>query len=300
MSHDNGRDRDRRRRWRRGWDDWRFFGISYPYPVAAQYSIAVPPQVVYPSPPVYAAPVYQAPVYQAPVYTPPRALPGQIPGTPLGYAGPGLYRVTAPMGLNLRSSPNQNTPPVRTLPTGSVLRVLSFAPAPATFGWVQVLTTDGGGDGGYVCLSCPEGGPGGPWLEKQVSAMTGQEASSTLLAGVPGIITSLGFKQRKIRGHKTRTVLARPAVPFQARSLFISRDVAKHFDIKAMRVGNLELLASKDPIPAEMYVSHGCNGGGALIQFPPVIPGQHIFLTVKNRSSHSHHFRAGLNGVAIF
>ena len=130
--------------------------------------------------------------------------------------------------------------------------------------------------------------------------MTGQEMLATpVLAGMPAVLTPLGFKTRRIRGHRTRTVLARPSVPFQATSLFIPHDVAKHFDIKSMRVGNIELLVSQDSIPAEMYVGHGCNGG-AVIQFPPVIPGQHIFLTVKNRSSHSHRFRAGLNGIALF
>ena len=133
-------------------------------------------------------------------------------------------------------------------------------------------------------------------LDRTVT-ITGQNA---LLGGVPGIVTSLGFKPRKIRGHKTRTVVARPDVPFQATSLFISHDVAKHFDIKEIRVGNFSFLASRDPVPAERFDSRSCNNGGAFIQLPPVLPGQHIFLRVKNRSGSSHRFRGWLDGVAIF
>ena len=206
MSHD--RDRDRRR-WRRGWDDWGFFGIANPFVVQPFYAPQVVPQYL----------------TQPAIYTPPAP-------------------VVCP-------------------------------PCPAT----QVVTT----------------APIAP-LDRTVT-ITGQNA--VLLGGAPGIVTSLGFKPRKIRGHKTRTVVARPDVPFQATSLFISHDVAKHFDIVEMRVGNIALLASRDPVPAEMYASHGCNGG-ALIQFPPLLPGQHIFLKLKNRSGSSRRFRGGLNGVAIF
>lgn len=187
MSHDrNGR--DRHRRWR-GWNDWGFFGIPYPYP----YTTA---QYVLPSP--AAAPI--CPPCPAPLYT-----------------------------------------------------------APAT----NIVTS----------------GPGG------------------LLDG--GFGTALGFKPRKIRGHKKRTVVARPEVIFQATELRIPHDVAKHFDIYEIRIGNLSLLASRDPIPAELFSNEGCGFPLMTTDFPPVVPGQHIFLKVKNRSGSSHRFRAGFVGRAL-
>ena len=118
------------------------------------------------------------------------------------------------------------------------------------------------------------------------------------LAGPAGVITPLGFKPRKIRKHKTRTVIARPQVPFQPSTLYIPREVAKHFEICSVRVGQVLVLGSRDPIPAEMYSNEG--SGPAAIQLPPLIPGQHVYLTVRNHSSHSHRYRAALNGISLF
>jgi len=112
-----------------------------------------------------------------------------------------------------------------------------------------------------------------------------------------GLISPLGFRSRRIRKHKTRTVVARTQVPYQPMTLFIPREVSKHFEICGVKVGQYELLASRDPIPAELYANEGA--GPALIRIPPVLPGQYIFLKVHNHSGHTHRFRASLNGLAF-
>ena len=128
----------------------------------------------------------------------------------------------------------------------------------------------------------------------QTTVLVGQDSS---LAGPNGIIAPLGFKPRKIRKCKTRTVIARPEVPYQPSVLYIPRDVAKHFDICSIRVGQALILGSRDPIPAEMYTNQGM--GPAAIQLPPLLPGQHVYLTVRNHSHHSEWFRAALNGISL-
>lgn len=118
------------------------------------------------------------------------------------------------------------------------------------------------------------------------------------LAGPEGVVTPLGFKPRRIRKHKTRTVIARPQIPFQPSVLYIPRDVAKHFEICSIRVGQALILGSRDPIPAELYSNEGF--GPARIQLPMLIPGQHVYLTVRNHTRDSHTFRAALNGLSLF
>lgn len=135
-----------------------------------------------------------------------------------------------------------------------------------------------------------------------VQAAVPAYATPTVTAGadmnalaVSGIVAPLGFKSRRIRKHQRRTVVARPCAPYQPMTLFIPRHVAKHFEIESIRVGNRYLLGSRDGVTAELYANEG--SGPALIQIPPLLPGQHIFMKVKNTSGKSRHFRASLNGL---
>ena len=82
----------------------------------------------------------------------------QTPGAPVGYAGPGSYRIIAPSGLNLRPAPNTSQPASQTLPQGTNVDVIAATPN----GWVQISSPTPG----YICLSCAEA-PGGPWLVRQ-------------------------------------------------------------------------------------------------------------------------------------
>lgn len=82
----------------------------------------------------------------------------QTPGAPLGYAGPGSYRIIAPSGLNLRPAPNTSQSASQTLPQGTNVDVIASTPN----GWVQISSPTPG----YICLSCAEA-PGGPWLVRQ-------------------------------------------------------------------------------------------------------------------------------------
>ena len=128
-----------------------------------------------------------------------------------------------------------------------------------------------------------------------------QYAAMRSAAGFPvsAIVSPLGFKAKKVRKKKTRTVVARPETFFTGKGIFISKCVAKHFDICALRVGQIYVMGGKDPVPAEMFTGSEC-GGGYVISLPPVGPGQNIYLTVKNRDcKHSHWFRAGIQGLAL-
>lgn len=127
-----------------------------------------------------------------------------------------------------------------------------------------------------------------------------QYASLRSAAGFPvsAIVVPLGFKRKKIRKHKTRTVVARPDTFFTGKVISIPRCVAKHFDICSLRVGQFYVFGGRDPIPAERFSNDDCNGP-IVISLPAVGPNQHIRLTVKNRDNHSHWFRASIDGIAL-
>ena len=282
------RDRDRHRhgghRWR-DWDDWRYFGLPY-YSGFPAYSAISPIRTQY---------ILPAP--QPTVYITPRPIQQVV--LPTGQTGlAGVYRVVAPMGLNLRTTPDMYNTPVAVLRPGTEVQILGPAGPP---GWVRTS------DGRYLCMNCTEG-PGGPWLvpSSVPFALANPSSNATFFGqagpmglinpGVTGVLLPLGFKTRRIRGHKTRTVIARPNVNiYQPLTLFIPHDTAKHFDIREFRVGSTSYLASRHGVPAEMYE---CNGG-VEIQLPPLVAGQPAFLKVKNRSGSSHKFRASFTGIAV-
>lgn len=83
----------------------------------------------------------------------------QIDDTPIGYAGPGIYRIIATRGLNLRRIPSANPNElIQLLPFKTAVEVVGVT----TNGWAQIITPRPG----YLCLSCAEA-PGGPWLARQ-------------------------------------------------------------------------------------------------------------------------------------
>ena len=122
-------------------------------------------------------------------------------------------------------------------------------------------------------------------------------AVATFAAPAPQVISPIGFRSRKIGKHKSRTVCARPETFYVPGQLFIPRSVAKHFEIKELRVGGICIIGGHHGIPAELYSNEGCNGP-VFIALPALYPGQEIEMRVKNISSKSRRFRAALNGVA--
>lgn len=95
-----------------------------------------------------------------------------VASLPRGYAGPGLYRVAWPNGLNLRSTPDTRNPPLTSAAYGWDIKVLG----PAANGWVAVDSSNfyrtgtfrgpnvyGEQPVRFMCMSCPEF-PGGPYL----------------------------------------------------------------------------------------------------------------------------------------
>ena len=142
-----------------------------------------------------------------------------------------------------------------------------------------------------------------PLVPQYGGIYVGQEAAVVPAPVAPvGVVGPLGFKSRRIREGKTRTVYARTeTAAFQPQSLFIPRRVARHFEIREISVGGICLLGGSScaGIPAELYSNEGC-AGPAFLQLPPIIPGMAVRLRVKNISDDSHRFRAALNGLFFY
>ena len=138
--------------------------------------------------------------------------------------------------------------------------------------------------------------------DPSVIVQTGQDPGVALVPPNGGIFGPLGFKSRRIGGHKTRTVVARTeAAGFQPQTLFIPRRVAKHFEILEISAGGICLLGGSGcvGIPAELYSNQGC-AGPAFLQLPLIVPGQPVRIRVKNISGSSKRFRAALNGLFFY
>ena len=268
----DGRDRDGRDR---RWGGWRGWGGGFPWSVPYTVPQYVPQYYYQPSPIVVQAPSPPV-VVQAP------------PSGSAGWSGPGLYRVAA-QRLNVRTGPDGVI--VDQLSLGT--RVNVFPQSIPLNGWVQIDSPAVG----YVQVA---------WLDKLLETSTGQDPAyggTSLAVEAPvGVVGPLGFKSRRIREGKTRTVYARTeTAAFQPQSLFIPRRVARHFEIREISVGGICLLGGSScaGIPAELYSNEGC-AGPAFIQLPPIIPGMAVRLRVKNISDDSHRFRAALNGLFFY
>lgn len=94
----------------------------------------------------------------------------QVPNAPDGYQGPGVYRVIAVNGLNLRRVPSATTgeASLGRLLLGTNVEVVTAT----TNGWAQISSVIDAQTGvstpepGYLCLSCVEA-QGGPWLVRE-------------------------------------------------------------------------------------------------------------------------------------
>lgn len=132
------------------------------------------------APPVAVVATAPAPRGETPAQYPPQqtaTIPGinpatgrlfeQIPGTPLGFMGEGSYLVVEPDGLFLYPAPNPSLPTLRSVPVGTMVRVIGFAPPPSPTGWAQVILPSG--EGGYICMSCQEyqSNIPSPWLVRK-------------------------------------------------------------------------------------------------------------------------------------
>jgi len=141
---------------------------------------------------------------------------------------------------------------------------------------------------------------GGQPLSRLPQVMAALQAARANAGGVslqPAGVGPIGFRPKKVRKHHRRTVVVRPQVFFQPMAIFIPRRVARHFDICSIKVGQYCVFGSRDSVPAEMYANEGL--GPAIIRLPPLMPGQHVYITVKNHDHHSHYFRGALNGIDL-
>lgn len=85
-----------------------------------------------------------------------------------GFQGPGIYRVIAANGLNLRRIPSTQEAGLGKLVLGTQVEVVTVT----TNGWAQISNVIDAQTGvstpepGYLCLNCADA-PGGPWLVRE-------------------------------------------------------------------------------------------------------------------------------------
>ena len=111
-------------------------------------------------------------------------------------------------------------------------------------------------------------------------------------------ICPLGIHRKKVKKHHTTTVVACPQVLYKVNQLMIPSHVARHFEIKSIRVGLQEFLVSRAGIPADVFSNKSFTP--FVINLPgPILPGQRIYIRVKNTSRHKKWFRGAFDGLAL-
>ena len=165
---------------------------------------------------------------------------------------------------------------------------------------MAVAAANGLANGQVVTVQTSGPGPYGFGYGGFVQAQLEQYAALKSAAGFPiaTVIAPIGFKSKKIRRHKTRTVVARPNTFFKGKGgIFIPRSVAKHFEICEIKVGGVCIPGFGCGVPAEIYSNQGCTGP-LFIELPLIGPGQSIRMRVRNHSNRTRRFRAAVQGVA--
>lgn len=104
----------------------------------------------------------------------------------------------------------------------------------------------------------------------------------------------LGFKAKKIRKHKIKTVVAHTDTFYSSKGIFIPQHVARHFTIREIYVGNVCVYKEHEGFPAELLLEET-----VFIALPIVGPNQQIRMKVHNHSCRAHWFRAAIEGVAF-
>lgn len=206
-------------------------------------------------------------------------------GLGLGYPGYGGYPAAA--ALPAYGVPGYGAPQTVMTPQGQVMMPMPAAPM-APVAAAPVVATSGPG------LAAQLYGP------NFATAAMAQYVALRSQAGYPvaTLPLPLGFRSKKVHRHQSACVKACPETFFSGKGIFIPHRVAKHFEIRSIRVGFTYLPMRN--VPAELFSTDRCGvGPGAWIPLPPVMPNQKIILKVKNISGSSHRFRGAILGTAL-
>jgi len=143
-------------------------------------------------------------------------------------------------------------------------------------------------------------GPGsyGPYGGPTTNIATMAQVVALRGGGMCQNICPLGVRAKKVKKCHTTTVVACPEVLYKVNQLSIPSHVARHFEIKSIRVGLQEFLVGRGSVPADVFSNKSFVP--FVINLPgPLLPGQKIYIRVKNTSRHKKWFRAAFDGIAL-
>jgi hypothetical protein len=104
---------------------------------------------------------------------------------------------------------------------------------------------------------------------------------------------ALGFGETVAKGRGRIIVSARPNVAFRPRLLVVPSDIASHFLVSSIKIGEVEQFASTGPVPAVLFTE---NSFAVCLRMDVAKTSDFVSITVENTSDDAQVFKCGLAG----
>jgi hypothetical protein len=103
----------------------------------------------------------------------------------------------------------------------------------------------------------------------------------------------LGFGETVAKGRSRLIVSARPNVAFRPHLLVVPSDIASHFLVSSIKIGEGEQFASTGPVPAVLFTE---KSFAVFLRMDVARPSDIVSVTVENTSDEAQVFKCGLVG----